>query len=357
MKKIAIIMAVLAVIFTVTKTFADGVSCGPDYNNPDKLLKSAEDYLEYNQPGFADTCIDEVFKIPGQAGNTKAYFTRGKVKLSVNDFAGAKEIFSNGPVKAKFSKEIADLYKVLAGKKLAEGDMKSAKGFYNEMMEYNPSIAKTLAVDFLKKGKEIKSDNYLEMAVYLDPSLGTQVADHYDSLPTKSEDDKVRNLKRSSIFDSMKYGEKYNNYREQHGRAYLEKAKENAKLIGKEAEAKTAKFKALAREFLGDATVNAELPEVFILSPNGNNNVKNINGLYFFDIKKGEKTPYWIGIEYGTKAHLSYSSTNNKFEVRYKKNPPVKVWAGEEISGKIEDDERIFIATEDTTVFVKVVKK
>jgi len=104
--------------------------------------------------------------------------------------------------------------------------------------------------------------------------------------------------------------------------------------------------KKFARKYLGDAEVEKELPEVIILTQR--------QRAYEFQLKKGEQTSSWIAWDEKTTTQLHfYEVNNNKYEVHYKNGDIVKVWAGEQMPKKPEDQFKI-VAIEDTIVLIMV---
>ncbi len=128
------------------------------------------------------------------------------------------------------------------------------------------------------------------------------------------------------------------------GLFHLDEAKKWAKRAGFEAVAE--EHKQFARKYLGDAEVEKELPEVIILMPR--------KSVYEFQLKKGEQTSSWIAWDEKTTAQLHfYQVDNDKYEVHYKNGDSVRVWAGERVRKKPDDQFKI-VAVEDTTVLIMV---
>ncbi len=128
------------------------------------------------------------------------------------------------------------------------------------------------------------------------------------------------------------------------GRFHLEEAKKWAKRAGFDVVAD--EHKKIARKYLGDAEVEKELPEVIVLKPR--------KCPYEFQLNKGEQTSSWIAWDEKTTTHLHFFEVNNdKYEVRYKNGDRVKVWAGEHMPQRPEDQFKI-TAIEDTMVLIMV---
>jgi hypothetical protein len=128
------------------------------------------------------------------------------------------------------------------------------------------------------------------------------------------------------------------------GQFHLDEAKKWAKRAGFEVVAD--EHKKFARKYLGDAEVDRELPEVIILTPR--------NLAYEFELKKGEQTSSWLGWDEKKTTHFHFIKVNNeKYEVHYKNGDRVKVWAGEQMPKKPDDQFKI-VAIEDTTVLIVV---
>lgn len=306
----------------------------------------AEDLWNFNLKSEALVCLDEI--IQADPTNTKAHFLKGKMCLATSDYACAHERFSAEPVKAKYGREMAELYKAIGDNRFASGNTKEAEGFYREASLYNPSVSKEVAKELFTKGAQIGNDSFLYLAGRLDSSLNKAIGEYYSSLSkvASRKEDQIDFLGKAANFDNTLEKE-YTENREALGRFHLEEGKKWARIPGKEKV--TDDHRQAVRKYLGDAVVEAELPEVFILIPREDH--------YRFDIKKNEKTPYRLAVEHRTTVHLEYFSSNNKFEMRYKNHPTVRVWAGEKITKDIEDDEGTLVATEDTIVFIKATKK
>ena len=226
--------------------------------------------------------------------------------------------------------------------------MKTAEEFYGQAIGFNSAVKQKITNQLFGICKGM---NYpvCSLTVRIAPEMKDRIADHFASVSSVAEnqDTKVDLKTMAAEYNPDKYGQEAAKDKEALGRFYLEQAKKLARQVGKDQ--LTEKYRALAKKYLDETVVEQELPEVFILRPS--------EEPYRFDIKKGEKTPYRLGVEYGTIVHLEYFSSNNKFEVRYRNHPPVKVWAGEKISKDVADDEGVLIATEDTIVFIKATKK
>ncbi len=138
--------------------------------------------------------------------------------------------------------------------------------------------------------------------------------------------------------------EQYQGDKQALGRFHLEEAKKCAKRAGFEVVAD--EHKKIAGKYLGDAEVEKELPEVIIL--------KLRKSPYEFQLNKGEQTSSWIAWDEKTTTHLHFFEVDNeKYEVLYKNGDRVKVWAGEHMPNKPEDQFKI-IAIEDTIVLIMV---
>jgi len=130
------------------------------------------------------------------------------------------------------------------------------------------------------------------------------------------------------------------------GLYHLDEAKRSAKMPGEEAA--TEQHRQSARQYLGRATVDTEVPEMITLSPRFR--------VYEFTLKKGEQTNSWIQGEVETTAFIHvFETTNDAFEVRYKNGEVIKVWAGETVP-KIPNGPFKIVATDDTTVLIIVDK-
>jgi len=104
--------------------------------------------------------------------------------------------------------------------------------------------------------------------------------------------------------------------------------------------------KKFARKYLGEAVVEKELPEVIILTPR--------NQAYEFTLKKGEQTGSWISWDEKTTNHLYFFEViNNEYEVHYKNGDSVRVWAGERMPTRPDDQFKI-VGVEDTIVLIVV---
>jgi hypothetical protein len=127
------------------------------------------------------------------------------------------------------------------------------------------------------------------------------------------------------------------------GLFHLDEAKKWAKRPGFEVAAD--EHKQFARKYLGSAEVEKELPDVMILKPR--------KSAYEFQLKKGEQTSWWIAWDEKTTAQLHIYHVNDKYEVHYKNGDSVRVWAGEQVPKKPDDQFKI-VATEDTIVLIMV---
>jgi hypothetical protein len=128
------------------------------------------------------------------------------------------------------------------------------------------------------------------------------------------------------------------------GLFHLDEAKKWAKRAGFEVVAN--EHKQFARKYLGDAEVEKELPEVIILTPR--------KSVYEFQLKKGEQTSSWIAWDEKATTQLHfYQVDNDKYEVHYKNGDSVRVWAGERVRKKPDDQFKI-VAVEDTIVLIMV---
>jgi hypothetical protein len=127
------------------------------------------------------------------------------------------------------------------------------------------------------------------------------------------------------------------------GLFHLDEARKWAKRPGFEVAAE--EHKQFARKYLGDAEVEKELPEVLILKPR--------KSAYEFQLKKGEQTVWWIAWDEKATAEFHMFHVNDKYEVHYKNGDSVRVWAGEHMPKKPDDQFKI-VATEDTIVLIMV---
>jgi len=344
MKKTAYIgMIVLAVILYGTFVFADGIC---------KDIGEAKKSLLHNEINQAEYCADYIIKV--EPGNVEANFLRGKIFFLKSDYGNAKRKFSaEGMRNSRFTKDIADLYKKAGDTSLGQAKFTEAANMYSEAAIYRPEIGQQVANEMFERGKATGNDGYFAVASRLgreemDKKIGAHLAGQAKT--KKTEDEKTDAYGQAAHYDKQ-YGEIYLAGKEKLGRGYLEQAKQFAKKVG--ADAQAAKFKTLARKYLGDAAVDAVLPEVLVLTPEGCLNKNNEKGVYVFEIKKGEKTPYRINGPHGQIVNFAYFSNNGKYERRYKKHPPIKVWAGEKVTERIDEDEE-YVAVEDTIVGVKV---
>ena len=103
--------------------------------------------------------------------------------------------------------------------------------------------------------------------------------------------------------------------RQSEGDKYLAKAKELAKIAGKETEA--GYYRKLAIDKLGFTFVNEELPEFVIHFP----------GQYTFQLKAGEQTPYWITFPTGSLPHWNIGSKDDRFLLKYNDGEVVQAWS------------------------------
>lgn len=332
------LLAILAILFAFGESMAGEKTkvC---------TVKDAEQFWQFNMPDKALACLDEV--IDREPGNAKAYFLKGKYCLASNDYSCAKARFSAEPVRQEYGDVIASLYRAEADKKLGDGDIKTAEEFYGQAISFNSAVRQDITNRLFNI---CKGQNYpiCSLTVRIAPEMKGPIADHFASASgaTNNQDAKVDLKSMAAEYNPDKYGEEAVKDKEALGRVYLEKAKEFARQVGKDQ--LTEKYRALAKKYLGEAVVEQELPEVFILKPSEQE--------YEFIIKKGEKTPYWLWSEQGIRTNLHFSSTNRKYEIHNMNGSVIKIWAGDKF-GEEDNEKFVIVAIEDTDVFIKVTKK
>jgi hypothetical protein len=305
MKTIKACLAVsVVIIMAATICFADGYKCDS--------VGAAEEYWAHGEQVRAKDCIEEV--ISKEPGNTRAYFMKGCFCLAEGNYPCATTKFQAPDVRARYGNEIAKAYEAEAEKKLVANDANKALELYRGMAGYNSTLSKTVAAELAKKGKTLNLEQFLNIAVQLDPGLGPEIAEHFANLADRAknnEANRVEYLRLSSQYDSAKYQETYQKNNDNLGQMYLTKAKENARKVGHEVEME--KYKRLAIKYLGNEIVSKHLPDAIVYLPRSDG--------YTFSLKSGEQTDHWImfsGQEY------SISSKDYQYKLVYDDKSEVK---------------------------------
>jgi tetratricopeptide (TPR) repeat protein len=311
---------------------------------------------EFMTAGMYPQAIELLNKrIMDKPTDAEAHFQLGICYINTGSYSQADERFASAVrIKSDYGYQIGGEYKKVGLSTLDKGNDSTALTLFKQAIKYQPDLKTGITDQLFEKGKA-QPDRYFSMVLNLDPSQKSKVADYYKSLSDKTTDEegKIAYLKKAADIDSARYGEKYNADAQVLGRKYLDLAKKNAVIPGKEEEKK--KYKKLAIEYLGKEVVETELPEVYVLSPDTNNIPKNVNGYHVFEIKKGERTPYEFSGVLGMRTNRKITWTNSHFEMHYVGGTVVKISAGEKMPAETNDNFYL-LATEDVNVTIQVTR-
>lgn len=298
MKKVAYLLSVV-MLLSAPVSFAEEQKCS---------VSKAEDLWTYGKKREAISCLDRV--IDTDVTNDKAHFLKGKYCLALGDFACAKDRFTPGPVKAKYSSEIANLYRATADAVL-DADQDLAGTLYKEVVVYNHALGKAIGSGLFEKGKLTKNEIFFHMAVQMDPTLNAKISGYYQSMANaaSNEDDRVILLCKAALFDSS-LEQSCQAGKEGRGSFHLEEAKKWARVPGKVKE--TGQHKAMAKQYLGAVIVDREMPEMKVFT----------KGIYTFEVKAGEQTPYWIISDVGGK--FTFSSKDYNYKIAFDDGTVIK---------------------------------
>jgi tetratricopeptide (TPR) repeat protein len=231
-----------------------------------------------------------------QLGN--AYILNGNYRLGEERFKSAVQLDHS------YADKVGAIYRNTGFNRLNAGDTDGAKTAFARYLAYQPDERAKLADDLYDQGMKSAKQGFwqleyapLFLSASVNPSLRPQIAQFYLDQGNSATDDKCLDFytKARNFTD---------NFKEKAGRRLLEMAKRYLRQPGHEAQGQ--KFKAVARQYLGDATLEMELPEVKIYGP----------GTHNFILKAGEQTESWIMFPEGRDNKFNFLSETGSEYVR-----------------------------------------
>ena len=211
-----------------------------------------------------------------------------------------KEVAPN-PTNAEAQMFLGDCYFYL-------NNLSQAKDRYKKAVRLNSAYRQKIVAKLEQKGYSTGNEKYWSIASEFDSGVKKRVANHYLKLANASKGEtRVAHLSKASKYDAS-LREEYRKNANALGRNYMEQAKNLAKIPGKEAE--TEKLKKLARKYLGDEVVEAELPEAKVYPPR--------EKPYDFALMAGEQTNHFItGLDGRNNSYRFLSTKSCVYDVLY----------------------------------------
>jgi tetratricopeptide (TPR) repeat protein len=290
----------------------------------------------------ADFCQEAAEK----TGKPEAWFELGNALVNLGKIeAGEKAWFSAAKLSKKYADKIGNAYREQGFVSLNTGQTDRARAQFRRYLEYvpkdrQPILAQELlniGLKLLGQGNLSQEKGYLTLASELNFSLRPTIYNAYISAGNKAPEETA----------VLYWGEAipYSDTRDQNiGKRVFDIGMKFAKKPG--AEVLTGKIRNILREYMGDAFVEKELPEVW----------KATIGTWDYSGKKGERTPYKT-IE-AQRCRFLFLSNNKMFSIVYSDGKIYKMWlpGDRERASKIEGNNlQWYIVFEaDSTVHVEV---
>jgi len=301
MKMLAYMILIAAVSMTAAVSFAEE-KC--------KSVSDAKKLWSLNRQREAILCLNEL------KTDVEANFLLGELFLQNGNRQEAKDRLSAPAVKKTYGAEIYQLYKNTGDSYANQSNFDEAGNMYEEAVAYKADARQPIALEMFERGKSTGKRGYCAVAKRLDKSLAPQIGEYYHalSLSKKTASEQIEVLEYAAA-DDPRYERELQQKKEVEGRGALEQAKVFARKPGQEAAA--AKYKALAKKYLGEAIVDQELPHTKAYTP----------GTYYFTLNAGEQTEYWITFPTNGKIpHWKIGSKDDKFQIVYDDGQIVPGW-------------------------------
>jgi Tfp pilus assembly protein PilF len=244
-------------------------------------LSRAKDFIKAGKYPQATALLEkETSKNPG---NAEGWYELGNVQLLTGKYAAAEESYKSAvQLSSSYANKVGNFYRVAGDTALKQGRVEDAISLYGRYFDYQPQERKKTAEKIYAQGEKAFKDgvqgeeeNYFRVASNLNTIYRPKIYALYKAKGDQANDDQC----------ALFYG-KAALYRdafdEAPGRRVLNIAKTVATQPGRESQADA--YKVVARQYLGDATVQIELPDVKVYGP----------GEYWFQFEPGEQLAYWV---------------------------------------------------------------
>lgn len=287
MKNLAAALSMVLVLFLVLPAAL--------YANDVKL---AEDNIAAGKYPLAISLLEK--EVDANPKNAKAHFLLGtcygmsfQMKKALASFDSAVKLNYKA-----YGHKIADIFREAGNIGMKQERFEDAKAAYLISFKYEPSLKLVVADDLYKKGYVLlqnrinEEDYYFILAQALNPALRSKIFSHYKEIGDSANDDLCALwYGKAAVFMDVPNAAI--------GRRVLDLAKKFAKQP--ERDQQTDAYKIVARLFLGETTVEAELPDTRIYQPGTEK---------FFELEAGEQTDHWIMFQADRKNSCKIGSTN-----------------------------------------------
>ena len=279
----------------------------------DSNVKKAKEFMQAGMYPQAIALLEK--EINDNPTNAEAHFQLGVCYVNQSNYSRAEERFaSTVRLKPDYGYKIGKEYKKVANYNLTKGRLSSLRSLYDKATGYDPSLTKGIAQELFDKGKNTGNDNFFAIAVSYNANLKDNVANYYYSQSHNSQGEATLSLLAKASQYSIKYTNDFAEKKLKVGNSFLTKAKESAKIPGKEKETEESKKKAI--KYLGKNAVSEALPEYRIYEP----------GEYAFKLKAGEQTDHWVMFPFGRNNTYNLHSKDYKFKLIFDDGDLVPAW-------------------------------
>lgn len=246
-----------------------------------KEVNKAKDFIKAGMLPQAIALLEK--EVNTNPASPEAHFELGNAYILTGNYqAGTQRFKSAVQLSDGYAYKVGVIFKDAGYRALESRQTKEAENLFERYLEYQPKERIKLADDLFRKGEKLfktgvlgEEDGYFILAANFNPIYRSKIFKLYKDLGDKTSDEQC----------ALIYGKGAlykDTFEEAVGRRILNLAKKWATQPGRESQ--TDAYKVVARQYLGDATVETELPDVKVYQP----------GEYWFDMEPGEQTAYWI---------------------------------------------------------------
>ncbi len=258
-------------------------------------VKKAKGFIKSGQLPQAIALLEK--EINANPTSAEAHYELGNAYILSGRYNSGEERFkSTVQLSTAYADKVGILYRTAGFNQLKASNIDGADACFTRYLEYQPDGRSKLATELYDQGMKAANQGHwqldfapLLLASKINPSLRPQIAKFYLDKGDKATDEECRALySKAKTFTD--------NFEEKAGRRLLEIAKRYARQPGREAQSKD--FKDVARQFLGEATIALDLPDI--------KNYKK--GTYTFNLNAKEQTDHWIVLP--TDQYVKYNVTS-----------------------------------------------
>ena len=256
---------------------------------------------------------DKNSAIKANPTNAKAHFQLGICYVNQLNFNEADNRFKSAvQLDTQYGYQVSQIYSDVGKKILNSDDIKTAHLLYEKAVEYQPNRRKIIADELfstgrfcIQQGNLMLGERNFSVVSMLDGSLNQQISTLYCDLGDSADGEwSFYFYDQSRLYSSL--------HDQKAGMRLLNIARIKAKIPGAEKEADIYRKEAI--KYLGVIKVNSELPECKTYP----------SGTYYFSLKAGEQTPYWIG--FSGVGSCVLGSVDDQFKLLYSNGEIVPAW-------------------------------